>query len=296
MKKYGLALLVLIACIFTSMISESAAIYTHSNDFDFVVRFVKTPIINGDFIKYELSDQKICDYDRPMIGSPEAGPNLRNCAQGSATYDDYNNVVNLSQDAGFFKYFKEMDAAYMVNGSFDYDASQSPKNFGMYINGSFYQLAKDDTQIGSNTMQSTGYVVLFDKDGNLVINEQGVVNYKSAGDYAEDILKTARDNPVRNIHVASQQTVAQILQNSTTPATIKLQVRVKKNDRDLVEAYVYINGVLVKNEPTALGYDLRSFNQAGIYDNIIIGASTYGVHTTIKVTHLDKQVWDGSSF
>lgn len=294
MRKYLFMITTLVLAIFAVLVSDTMALYTKSFDYDLTLLLTKDPnrpIIEGDFLKYEFSDDKTCDYNQ--INDYTIDPNARKCAQGSVVFDPEHFTMTISQDAGAMKNYpiEYGNSSYIVNARVTNITPSTLANFGLFFNGSFSSI-----QYGK---VSIGYSLKFKENGDLVINEEGFKNNIS-DDHKDDSMHTTSEPStlVRDRIVATHEQVVQVLGDQITPDGIVLsdhidmQVRVNVIN-DSIYAYVYLNGHLMNDSAIAVGLDRRKIHAGGLLANNMIGFSSYGKDKSVTVRKLYMETWDG---
>lgn len=294
MRKYLFIITALVLAIFAVLVSDTMALYTKSFDYDLMLLLTKDPnrpIIEGDFLKYEFSEDKTCDYNQ--LNDWSLDPNARKCAQGSVVFDPEHFTMTISQDAGAMKNYpiEYGNNSYIVNARVSNITPSTLTNFGLYFNGSFSSITYGKVSIG--------YSLKFKENGDLVINEEGFAN-NASDDHKDDMMHTTSDAStlVRDRIVASHEQVAKALGIQTTPEGIvisdhiDMQVRVNVVDSSIY-AYVYLNGHLMNDSAILVGLDRRIIHAGGSISNNMIGFSSYGKDTIVTVRKLYMETWDG---
>lgn len=258
MKKYMITICVLVTAIFAVLVSDTMAIYTKSFNYDLTLVLTKEPdrpIHENDFLKYEMKSI----YNDSKVA-----------------FDELANTVTVKGEAGAMKTFKNKSnlTDYEVTATFKSIAPEPAelKNLGLVFNGSHAPYGGEQT---GSQKQGMSYVLKFDNEGNMLVTNQGFMNYNGEG---MDEYKNS-NSPEKTHCILNASDVSEFIKqyNIDLTGNIKLDVKVNKNtlEGEQMVIFIFINDHIVNPEGLKIMHDYRGDHLDGGKVNNMVGMSTY---------------------
>lgn len=265
MKKYLYIIAVLACLIVTSSISDSFAIYTHSDKFAGTLTLLRELTID-DFFHYEMKT----DY-----------PN------SSATYDSKLDRVTLTGESGAFVQHTSLNpqSDYVASVQIDAMSADELKNVAFQFGG-----AANVTSEGyenKTNYTAMGNLMKFDQEGNLHIINQGFQKSKDNNDHY-----VPYDGDTGNYKEISKEHFEGL---TGRPITIRVYVKyITSTQRCSI--YIVINDVIINKEVDIIDagrcMNTQYADQIG-EKQIVTGVSSYSNDKTVVFSNVKVEPWDG---
>ena len=263
MRNYAMLAVVLLCAIVLSSVSDSAAVYTHSQSYSGELTFHREITID-DFFHYEMVDT---------------------VADSTAVYDKEQKSIILQNESGAFIQHTKLPAKgdYMASVELTSIMPDTLQSIAFQFGGSANVTSEGEE--GRTNYTAMGNILKFEDNGDLVIINQGFQkNLNQHDQYVED----------SNHQVYHRIPTAELPALNGRPVTLRVFVKYNR-DNENCSIYIVINDTLLNKDaliPAGRAMNTQFADQVGA-NQIITGVSSYGAGKQVTFTKLKIEPWDG---
>lgn len=263
MRSYAMLAVVLLCAIVLSSVSDTSAIYTHSQSYNGELTLHREITID-DFFHYEMVDT---------------------VANSTAIYDKEQKSIILQNEAGAFIQHTKLPAKgdYMATVELTSLTPDALQSVAFQFGGSASVTSEGEE--GKTNYTAMGNILKFEDNGDLVIINQGFQkNINQHDQYVE----------YSNNQVYHRILQADLPALHSCPVTLRVFVKYNR-DNENCAIYIVINDKLLNEDaviPAGRAMNTQFADQVGS-NQIITGVSSYGADRQVTFTKLKIEPWDG---